>query len=217
PLVEPRPGYPRRDGLTSVSIFGLGYVGSVSAACLADGGFDVVGVDVSPIKVDMITAGHSPIVEEGLEELVARAVASGRLTATTDAVQAVRDTDVSLICVGTPSNPNGSLDLTAVQRVAETIGQAMRDKDQRHTVVVRSTMLPGSTDDRVIPALERQSGKKAVDDFGVGYNPEFLREGSSLRDFADPPFTIIGSEDAQTADVIAGLYANVGGEMVRTP
>ena len=203
--------------MTSVSIFGLGYVGSVSAACLADGGFDVVGVDVSPIKVDMITAGHSPIVEEGLEELVARAVASGRLTATTDAVQAVRDTDVSLICVGTPSNPNGSLDLTAVQRVAETIGQAMRDKDQRHTVVVRSTMLPGSTDDRVIPALERQSGKKAVDDFGVGYNPEFLREGSSLRDFAEPPFTIIGSEDAQTADVIAGLYANVGGEIVRTP
>ena len=143
--------------MTSVSIFGLGYVGSVSAACLADGGFDVVGVDVSPIKVDMITAGHSPIVEEGLEDLVGKVVASGRLRATTDATQAVRDTDVSIICVGTPSNANGSLDLTAVRRVAETIGQALRDKDAWHTVVVRSTMLPGSTDEHVIPALERHS------------------------------------------------------------
>ncbi|HEX6654807.1 MAG TPA: nucleotide sugar dehydrogenase [Candidatus Limnocylindria bacterium] len=203
--------------MTSVSIFGLGYVGSVSAACLADGGFDVIGVDVSPVKVDMITAGRSPIVEEGLDDLVAKAVASGRLRATTDPVQAVHDSDVSIICVGTPSNPNGSLDLTAVQRVAETIGLALRDKETWHTVVVRSTMLPGSTDERVIPALERHSGKKAGEDFGVGYNPEFLREGTSLRDFYDPPFTVIGCQEPQTAEVIAGLYANVPGDVIRAP
>jgi GDP-mannose 6-dehydrogenase len=202
--------------MTKVSIFGLGYVGSVSAACLADSGFEVMGVDVSPVKVDMIAGGHSPIVEEGLEDVVARAVASGRLRATTDPTEAVHDTDISLICVGTPSNPNGSLDLTAVQRVAETIGVAMRDKDARHTVVVRSTMLPGSTDERVIPALERHSGKAAGQGFGVAYNPEFLREGTSLHDFYNPPFTVIGSEDAQSAEVIAALYANVAGEVIRT-
>ena len=203
--------------MTTVSIFGLGYVGSVSAACLAGEGFDVIGVDVSDIKRDLINAGRSPIVEEGLDELLAAGVASGRITATGDAARAVHASEISFICVGTPSNPNGSLDLSAVERVAESIGQALATKDKPHTVVVRSTMLPGSTELRVVPALERASGKRAGRDFHVCYNPEFLREGTSLRDFYHPPFTVIGSESAEPGAAVASLYAGVAGETFACP
>jgi GDP-mannose 6-dehydrogenase len=203
--------------MTSVSIFGLGYVGSVSAACLADRGHRVIGVDPSRVKVDMIQAGRSPIIEEGLDELVAKGIASGRLQATDDWQRAVRETDLSLICVGTPSNSNGSLDLSAVRRVSEDLGTAIGEKDGYHVVVVRSTMLPGSTDDIVIPTLERCSGKKAGADFGVCYNPEFLREGSSIRDFDKPPYTIIGGSEERATDLVRELYASLDAPLFVVP
>ncbi len=202
--------------MTAVSIFGMGYVGSVSAACLADAGSNVVGVDLNRLKLDAINAGRSPIVEDGLDELMARGVADGRVRAISDAREGVHLTDVSLICVGTPSNANGSLDLTAVERVAESIGRALADKASYHVVVVRSTMLPGSTEELVIPLLEKFSNKRAGVDFGVCYNPEFLREGSSIRDFARPPFTIIGGPDIAANDLLAGLYAGVEAPVIAT-
>ena len=203
--------------MTSVSIFGLGYVGAVSAACFADRGIRVVGVDPSPVKVEMIQAGRSPIIEEGLDELVAKGIESGRLTATDDWRRAIRDTDLSLICVGTPSNSNGSLDLSAVRRVAEDIGTALGEKNGYHVVIVRSTMLPGSTEEVVIPTLEKFSGKKAGVHFGVCYNPEFLREGSSIRDFAKPPFTVIGGAEERAIEAAQKLYATVEAPLFRVP
>jgi GDP-mannose 6-dehydrogenase len=192
-----------------ISVFGLGYVGCVSAACLAREGHEVTGVDVSPVKVGIINEGRSPIVEEGIGELIAEMVKAGRLRATIDAAEAVAATDISLVCVGTPSHQNGSLDLTYVKRVCQQIGSALEAKRERHTVVVRSTMLPGTIEGTVVPALEVHSGKKAGRDFGVCVNPEFLREGSSLKDFYSPPFTLIGADDEDTAAQIARLYKNV--------
>ena len=192
-----------------ISVFGLGYVGCVSAACFAEAGSHVVGVDVNPTKVEIINAGKSPIVEEGVNELIGRMVQSGRLTATTDPDRAVNETDLSLICVGTPSNPNGSLDLGHVAHVCSEIGSALKTKNARHTVVIRSTMLPGSTESTVVPALEKASGKKAASDFGICINPEFLREGSSLKDFHSPPFTLIGTDDELTANLVRELYVEI--------
>lgn len=192
-----------------MSIFGLGYVGCVSAACFAKEGHDVVGVDVNASKVDMINQGISTIVEHGIGELVSEMRASGRLRATTDVQEAVLATDISLVCVGTPSKPNGALDLGYVERVCEQIGAALATKAARHTVIIRSTVLPGSTAGVVIPALERASGLNAGSGFGVGMNPEFLREGTSIRDFYDPPFTVIGTEDSATADAVRDLYGSI--------
>ena len=194
---------------TAISVFGLGYVGCVSAACFAKEGHTVVGVDVNPDKVAMVNGGKATIVEHGIGELVADMVAAGRLTATTSVADAVRRTSVSLVCVGTPSRPNGSIDLAYVERVCEQIGEALRDKADRHTVVIRSTVLPGTTDTVVIPALERSSGKKAGADFGVCMNPEFLREGTSIRDFYDPPFTVIGTHDAEAGAALQRIYAGI--------
>ncbi len=202
--------------MTRISIFGLGYVGSVSAACLADRGATVLGVDVSDLKVEMINAGQSPIVEEGLADLVAAGVAAGRLSATSDVAAAIASTDMSLICVGTPSQGNGGLDLTAVERVAESIGLALRDKREPHIVIVRSTMLPGSTERLVIPALERTSGRPLGDGLAVCYHPEFLREGSSIRDFRQPPFTIIGGTDTTAMGAVAALYDGIAAPVVTT-
>jgi GDP-mannose 6-dehydrogenase len=192
-----------------ISVFGLGYVGCVSAACFARAGHEVVGVDVNPAKVGMINEGQSPVVEPDVADVVADVLASGRLRATTDAAGAVRDTDISFVCVGTPSRENGSLDLGYVVRVCEEIGAALRDKPDRHIVVVRSTILPGSTEEAVIPALERASGLEAGQDFGVCMNPEFLREASSLKDFYDPPFTVIGTDDEGVGRRIAALYEGI--------
>ena len=192
-----------------LSVFGLGYVGCVSAACFAKEGHEVVGVDVNTVKVEIINGGKSPIVEAGIDDLIGEAVRSGRLRATTYSADAVRDTDVSLVCVGTPSNANGSLDLTYVKRVCQEIGAALETKRGRHTVVMRSTMLPGTIEGVVIPALEVYSGKKAGRDFGVCVNPEFLREGTSLKDFYAPPFTLIGADDEDTAAVVRRLYTSV--------
>ena len=194
---------------STVSVFGLGYVGCVSAACLAREGHTVVGVDVSRSKVDMINAGTATIVEHGIAELVEEMVAAGRLTATTDVGSAVKRTEISLVCVGTPSQANGGLDLAYVRRVAAEIGAALREKSSWHVVVIRSTVLPGTTAEVVVPILEEASGKKAGRDFGVSMNPEFLREGTSIKDFDDPPFTVIGAEDDRTAKSVASLYAGL--------
>jgi GDP-mannose 6-dehydrogenase len=194
---------------TALSVFGLGYVGCVSSACFAKEGHRVIGVDVSRTKVDMINSGRATIVESGIGELVAEMVASGRLSATTDAAAAVQQSDLSLVCVGTPSRSNGSIDLRYVERVCQEIGAAIKNKAARHTVVIRSTVLPGSVQRVVIPALESASGKQAGRDFGVCMNPEFLREGTSIRDFYEPPFTLIGTDDRGTAEAVAGLYAGL--------
>jgi GDP-mannose 6-dehydrogenase len=194
---------------STVSVFGLGYVGCVSAACLAREGHTVVGVDVSRSKVDMINAGTATIVEHGIGELVTEMVAAGRLTATTNVADAVARSEISLVCVGTPSQANGGLDLAYVRRVASEIGTALRDKSGWHVVVIRSTVLPGTTAEVVVPILEESSGKKAGRDFGVSMNPEFLREGTSIKDFDDPPFTVIGAEDDRTAKSVASLYTGI--------
>jgi GDP-mannose 6-dehydrogenase len=199
-----------------VSVFGLGYVGSVSAASFAADGHDVVGVDVNPDKVAAVNEGRSPIVEPGLDELLRDGVAQKRLRAITSTTEAVRDTDLSLICVGTPSRRNGSLDLTYLVRVCEQIGDAIRDKDAYHVVVVRSTVLPGTTHGQVIPALEAHSGKKYGEGFGVSVNPEFLREGSALKDFRNPPLTLVGHNHAADAAPTNALYEHVDAPLYST-
>jgi GDP-mannose 6-dehydrogenase len=193
--------------MSNISVFGLGYVGAVSLACLADNDHKIVGVDVNPTKVSIINEGRSPIIEEGLNELLCKGVESGAIRATTDSREAVHATDVSIICVGTPSNSNGSLDLRYVERVALEIGEALASKDGYHIIVLRSTVLPGTTEELVIPALEQTSGKKAGVDFGVCFNPEFLREGTSIKDFYNPPFTVIGADDPKVAEAVQGLYS----------
>jgi len=195
--------------MTAISVFGLGYVGCVSAACFAREGHDVVGVDVSQTKVDLINSGKPTIVEEGIGELVAEMVASGRLRATTDARKAVLGSSISLVCVGTPSRENASLDLSYIQRVAEQIGAILRDKESMHIVVIRSTVLPGTIHELVVPALERFSGKRSGYEFHVCSNPEFLREGTSIKDFDDPPFTLIGADDPAAAGAVEQLYAGI--------
>ena len=200
-----------------ISVFGLGYVGCVSAACLAARGNEVVGVDVNPTKIDLITRGHAPVVEERIGELTAEVVASGALRATTDVAAAIDATEISLICVGTPSAPNGSLSTTYLERVAEEIGGALKTATHRHTVVFRSTMLPGTCLELLVPILEKSSGKTAGVDFGVAVNPEFLREGTSVRDFFEPPKTVIGELDAASGDAVAALYEGLPGEIFRVP
>jgi GDP-mannose 6-dehydrogenase len=201
-----------------ISIFGLGYVGAVSAGCFAERGHTVVGVDVSEAKVATLAAGKSPIMEGGLEELLSRHVKSGRLTATTDAARAVATTDLSLICVGTPSATDGTPDVTSVSRVCEEIGRTLRNKREHHIVVIRSTTLPGMADEIFCPILERESGKTAgsssdaaggVESFGFAVHPEFLREGTAVNDFFNPPKTVIGSHDPATARAVAALYDGI--------
>lgn len=193
----------------NVSVFGLGYVGSVSAACFAEDGHHVVGVDVAPAKVQSLNEGRSPIVEKGLDALITANVTSGRLRATTSTTDAIRDTEISLVCVGTPSRKNGSLDLTHLKRVAEQIGTALKAKDGYHVVVVRSTVLPGTTHDVVIPTLEQASGKRYGAGFGVAVNPEFLREGTAIQDFRNPPLTLVGHNYQSDAAPTRALYEGV--------
>ena len=195
--------------MSSVSVFGLGYVGCVSSACFAREGHTVVGVDVNPTKVALVNSGRSTIVEDGIADLVLQMVASGRLRATTSVAEAVSATDISLVCVGTPSAANGALDLRYVERVCVEIGEAMRAKSTFHTIVIRSTVLPGTVHGIATPALERGSGKRVGVDFGVCSNPEFLREGTSIKDFFDPPFTLIGADSPAAAAAVTGLYAGL--------
>ena len=192
-----------------VSLFGLGYVGCVTAACMAKCGHEVWGVDVSGDKVAMINAGRSPIIENGLGELIEEGHANGSFHATTDPVEAVLNTDVSLVCVGTPSNGNGSLDLKAVRTVARQIGEVLQKKSSHHCVVFRSTVVPGTVRDILLPILIEASGKLAHSDFDVCFNPEFLREGSAIHDFYNPPFTAVGCATPRGGDTVSRLYADV--------
>jgi GDP-mannose 6-dehydrogenase len=196
-----------------ISIFGLGYVGAVTGACMAKEGHQVIGVDPDPHKRDLISAGKSPIVEEGLDELMAEGVSSGRLRVSDDAIEGVAESDISLICVGTPSNPNGSLRLDYVERVSEQIGEAIKRKGAYHSVCVRSTVLPGTTSGIVIPALQK-AGIAPGSDYGVSMNPEFLREGVSIFDFYNPPYTVIGTDSSEEFERVSGMYTGVPGEFI---
>lgn len=200
----------------NISIFGLGYVGSVTAGCLASEGHTVIGVDPIPAKVDLINAGQSPIIEADIAEIIADAVSAGRLSATTDEKHAIDNTDVSFVCVGTPSQANGNLNFTYIRRVCEMIGGVLKDKHSAHTVVIRSTVLPGTLRNVVIPALEQFSGLKAGTDFGLCVNPEFLREGTAVKDFRCPPKTVIGQLDSASGDLLACLYRNLPAPLIRT-
>lgn len=200
----------------NISIFGLGYVGAVSAGCLATDGHTVIGVDPNHTKVELINSGVTPIIEKDIGEMIAQAVSQGRLRATTSVSEAVNASDLSLVCVGTPSQLNGNLDLSYVRRVCEEIGQALRDKSTFHVVVARSTMLPGSMRNVVIPALEQASGKRAGVDFGVCNNPEFLREGTAVYDYYHPPKTVLGETDVAAGDRLVELYAGMDAPLIRT-
>jgi GDP-mannose 6-dehydrogenase len=199
-----------------ISVFGMGYVGTVSAGCLAQEGHEVVGVDPVRTKVDLINSGHSPIVEADIGEIVAATVKSGRLRATADQDEAIRATELSFVCVGTPSQSNGNLDLTHIRHVCELIGAAIKDKSARHTVVIRSTILPGTMRQIVIPTLEEYSGKSAGAGFGVCNNPEFLREGSAVKDFSSPPKTVVGEFDRASGELLTMLYAKLDAPFIRT-
>jgi len=197
-----------------VSVFGLGYVGCVTAACLAKAGHAVVGVDVNAEKVAMINSATSPIVEPGLPELLREVVGTGRLRATTSSEQAVAESDLSLICVGTPSRTNGRIDVDAVVRTGQSIGQAVRKHAEPHTVVLRSTVLPGTAEQYLVPALLAGAGGRAAT--RVAVNPEFMREGSSLNDFSRPPLTLVGCGDPATASLLRLLYESVQAPFVHT-
>ncbi|MFH1862752.1 MAG: nucleotide sugar dehydrogenase, partial [bacterium] len=199
----------------NLSVFGLGYVGCVSAACFAKLGHTVIGVDVNPEKVKLINAGKSTVLEERIAEMVQEVVASGSLRATTSAQEAVQQSEISLICVGTPSCENGSLNLDYIRSCAQSVAEAIAGKAEYHVVVIRSTMLPGSIRSTVVPILEEYSGKKASQDFGVCMNPEFLREGSSVRDFHNPPYSVIGADDDRAAEKLEDLYVPIGAPIVR--
>jgi GDP-mannose 6-dehydrogenase len=199
-----------------ISVFGLGYVGAVSAGCLADDGHEVIGVDPVQTKVDLINQGRCPIIEAEIGEITERTVRQGQLRATQDSRMAVEATDLSFVCVGTPSQANGNLDLTYIRRVCEEIGAALQRKPNRHQVVIRSTIVPGTMRKLVIPILEQFSGKKAGTDFGVCNNPEFLREGSSVKDFRCPPKTVIGQLDEASGNTVASLYERIDAPLIRT-
>ena len=200
----------------NLSVFGLGYVGTVSAACFAARGHNVIGVDSNPLKCGFINQRQAPIVEKDVGAIVARTAEAGLLRATTDPFEAVAESDVSFVCVGTPALSTGRLDTRALEKVSHEIGAAIGKKGSRHTVVVRSTMLPGTFRHLVAPAIQSSSGKQAGRDFAIGVNPEFLREGSAVADFEKPEKTVIGADDTSTGDLIAGLYDGLPGEFVRT-
>jgi GDP-mannose 6-dehydrogenase len=201
---------------SSISILGMGYVGCVSAACFAHMGHQVTGVDIHPSKVEMLESGRSPIVESRMTELVAEGHASGRLHATTDVAAAVLDSDISFICVGTPGMRNGNIDLSHLERVSVEIGSALRAKKRYHTVVLRSTVLPGTTESLLVPTIEKVSGGRDGVDFAVCYNPEFMREGSAVADFLEPPHTIIGASAPGNVEIVRQLYTGIGAATFET-
>jgi len=200
----------------SISVFGMGYVGSVSAACFAHVGHKVTGVDVSPAKVEMMAAGRSPIIEARMSELVEEGHRAGLLHATINAVDAVRESEISFVCVGTPSLRSGKLDLGYVERVVHEIGIALKQKKSYHVIVLRSTVLPGTTEALVIPTLEKASGRRAGTDFAVCYNPEFMREGSAVADFLQPPYTVLGAQDPAHLVAVRQLYSTISSPVFET-
>ncbi|MBS0472161.1 MAG: UDP-glucose/GDP-mannose dehydrogenase family protein [Proteobacteria bacterium] len=203
-------------GKQRLSVFGLGYVGTVSAACFAKTGCTVIGVDLNPVKLELIQAGQAPIVEKDLPELISAAVTQGSLRATGDVGDAISSSDISLVCVGTPSHRDGSLDVSAVERVCLEIGEAIARKKGPHIVVIRSTILPGTIRGMVIPALEHASNEKIGQRISVCNNPEFLREGTAVHDFFNPPKTVIGSDAADAVDAVAALYDGIDAPLIKT-
>ena len=199
-----------------ISIFGLGYVGAVSLACLARDGHSVIGVDIDPAKLELIRAGKTPVVEEGMVELMARVSSSGRVAVTTDVGSAVRETEVSFVCVGTPSAPNGSQDQAAVVNLTRELGRALREKPRGHVIVYRSTLVPGTVEDVMRPILESESGKTEGVDFHICFQPEFLREGTSIRDYDRPPYTIVGANSAQAVAKLKSLFGHLDCEFYAT-
>lgn len=199
-----------------ISVMGLGYVGTVVASCLAKAGHDVTGVDTDYNKVALLNAGKSPIVEPEVGTLIEQQVAAQRLRASNDAISAVEESDLALICVGSPGLPGGGIDLRSVRSVCEDIGTALRCHEGAPVIVVRSTLLPGTTRELVIPTLERLSGKRAGVEFGVCVNPEFLREGTAVSDYHNPPKTVIGELNAASGDRLLGVYTGMPGPLVRT-
>ena len=199
-----------------ISIFGLGYVGAVSAGCLAKENHMIVGVDPNQTKTDLINQGKTPVIEKDIGEIIQQAVTEKKLQATTNVQYAIENTEISLICVGTPSQVNGNLDLRYVEAVCKEIGSALRNKHDFHIVVTRSTMLPGSMMNLVIPILESSSGKTAGKDIGVCNNPEFLREGTAVYDFYNPPKTVIGETDKKSGDALARIYEKMDAPLIRT-
>lgn len=200
----------------NISIFGLGYVGFVTGICLAKNGHNVIGVDVNPAKVELVNDGTSPIVEEQIDEFITEVHRNGRFKATTDAREAILKTDVSFVCVGTPSLDNGDIDLKYLDRVSCEIGAVLKDKPDFHVVVFRSTTSPGKTEEMLIPLLEENSNKKAGKDFGVVFNPEFLREGSSIKDFYHPPKIVYGGTDDESIRLLAEIYSEIDAPSIRT-
>ena len=192
-----------------ISIFGLGYVGAVSLACLSRDGHEVIGVDIDPGKLALIKEGKTPVVEEGMIDLMAQVPLSGRVTVTADAKTAVHGSDLSLVCVGTPSAPNGSQDQTAILGLAEEIGMAIRFKEAPHVVVFRSTLVPGTVEDLLRPIIEAKSGKKDGEGFFLCFQPEFLREGSSVRDYDKPPFTVVGANHPYPVERLRALFGDL--------
>lgn len=199
-----------------ISIFGLGYVGAVSLACLARDGHQVIGVDIDSTKLELIAAGKTPVVEEGMVELMQRVAASGHVQVTTDVQQAILGSEISLVCVGTPSAPNGSQDQGAILRLTAQLGQALAVKREPHVIVFRSTVVPGTVEDVLRPIIERESGKKDGVDFFLCFQPEFLREGSSIKDYDKPPFTIIGTNHEAAAERLQALFGHLPCKFLRT-
>jgi GDP-mannose 6-dehydrogenase len=199
-----------------ISVFGLGYVGTVTAACFAHHGNEVIGVDLSPGKVEAMEAGRSPIVEPKLSDLIGECHRACRLHATSDSATAVLNSDISFLCVGTPSLRNGKLDLGHIEPVCREIGETLKKKESFHLVVLRSTVLPGTAESIVVPALEKASGKRMGKDFGVCVNPEFMREGTAIADFLEPPMTVIGASDAAHSQMLREFYAWVPGRIFET-
>ena len=199
-----------------ISIFGLGYVGAVSAGCLARDGHEVVGCDIDDAKLELFRNGRTPIIEEGMEALISDAVGSGRLTVTDNTDEALHSTELSFVCVGTPSTPNGGQDLGAVERICEQLGSALRSRTEYHVVVMRSTVLPGTMEEIVRPLLEQHSGKRVGVEFGLCFQPEFLREGSSIKDYDDPPYTVVGSEDDRAVEILRRVFSHLPCEFLHT-
>ncbi|ARU58473.1 GDP-mannose 6-dehydrogenase [Oleiphilus messinensis] len=198
-----------------ISIFGLGYVGAVCAGCLSERGHEIVGVDISEAKIDLINNGKSPIVEPGLEALLSNGVQCGLIRGTTNVAAAIAETDVTMICVGTPSKRNGDLELCYIEDVCRQIGQVLKNKSTRHTVVIRSTVLPGTVKNIVLPILEDCSGKRAGIDFGLAMNPEFLRESTAIKDYDYPPMTVIGEFDSASGDILQEIYQDLEAPIIR--
>jgi GDP-mannose 6-dehydrogenase len=199
-----------------ISVLGLGYVGCVSAACFAELGHHVIGVDVNEVKVNSIKSGQCPIVEPGIDEMISKYAKAGNLTATDNAIEAVHSSDISLVCVGTPGQANGSLDLSYIRGSCKQIGEALKTKKAFHVIVMRSTMLPGTVHETVIPTLEESSGKKNGVDFAVAINPEFLREGTAVKDFYEPPFTLIGTDHLEATKALKEIYTGIKADIYET-